>query len=284
MANITQVTFYPNEIQYCGFDPNAKPSISGNGFTCSGGETSGVGYDVVDNRRSAVITLDTDGETALATFDFDLYAAITNANFLIIDNNNLKTADAKVLLDHGGVGIELINSWFGALGSALAKYTVTPGVVDTDGIALFTFANTTDDNWEVSIDDVSTFDADVTIGELIIGKRFTPATNCELGEPAEFGYTDEGVALITNKSGKRYALKEHSERRRWNLEFRYVSASDLTEFQRIFRVTRGCPLYVSLDSDSATPTLYRVRIMNAYNARPIAAGAYEVSVYLEEEL
>lgn len=290
MSNITQVTFYPNEIQYYGFNHSTQPSISGQDFTSSGGETTGALYDLLDNRRSARVQINTNGETVAADITIVPTANISSCNFAIIDNHNLKSADAKIYIndEYSASLVSIINSKSGTLGSAMSADSVTTGIItiSANGTTLINIAatNFTTNGWTLDIDDVNIFDANVLLGEFAAGKSFTPSVNPEYGEAFEFGYANDGLSLYTNKSGRRFVSHFHSERRFWKLDFNCVTESELAEFRRIFQITRGYPLYVSFDSDSNTPTVYRVRIVNSYNAIPIAAGLYEVVVEMEEEL
>jgi len=202
---ITQITFYPNGMNYVGFDPTAEPTITGNGYACSGGETTGPAYDLMDNRRSSVVTIDTNGETADATIDIDLTSSITNANFIIIDNHNLKTADASLTVTHGGSNISSPTSYSGTLGSALSADSLGGGIemiIGHDGMTLFKFTAVSDDNWELLLADVATFNADITIGEVIMGKSFTPSINPDL-DGIEGGGLYNGITINETTAGKR---------------------------------------------------------------------------------
>lgn len=289
---ISQITFYPNGLQYYGFNKSTYPQMNGQNYACSGGQTTGRLYDLTDNRNSALLTVGTNGEDTEFNIKHVNTSEISGANFIVLDNHNLKTANAKIIVDdvYTVLPIVPISSKSGTLGSALANDTIYGDafIPSQNGITLAKLPATdikATKGFEVNFRMVgSTFSANITLGELVLGKSFTPSVNPEYGEAFEFGYANDGLSLYTNKSGRRFVSHFHSERRFWKLDFNCVTESELAEFRRIFQITRGYPLYVSFDSDSNTPTVYRVRIVNSYNAIPIAAGLYEVVVEMEEEL
>ena len=291
------VTFYPNYIQYAGFSATAEPSIVGQGYACSGGETTGPAYDLADNRRTNTITIDTNGEATDFTVDFDLTANITNANFGIIDNHNLYTADATVLFEHsGGTDIPCDTYYSGPLGSELTTISkdgseAAVGEHSTaDGILVGNFTSAvTDSAFEVSIKDYEgdSFDADVTMGEIAIGVSFAPAFNPEL-QPT-FGYDLPGSGFNESDGGQRYGFSTHSNpRRAWHFQWKHMSDANKTSLETVFKVTGGVkyPFYIDLGDilGATNPQLYYVRFLKPLSFKGLTKDAWQVDIMIEEEL
>jgi len=283
------VTFYPNKIQYSGFAGADEPSISGQVATMSGGETSGSLYDLLDNNREVTLSIDTSGETTAADIQVEVTTAIS-CNFVIIDNHNLKTADAFYRLEQGDSPIETMSTAFsGTLGSALSADTIDGNdeeiTVVADGISLAKFTSATDTRWEVIIEDVSTFDADVTLGELILGTSFTPAFSPELNQTYKYMYKTSG--FVESSGGKKYGFaRDTTAQRQWRLFWKYMSDANKTSLQTVFDITRGSkfPFYIDF-GEAATPQLYRVRfIENSLSFTQLTKDAWSVSVVIEEEI
>ena len=118
MAN-GSVVFYPNYAWYLGYTATAEP-VTNLTFTCSGGETSGSLYDIVDGKRSTKVTIDSNTETSFV-IDYDL-SATGDFDYCIIDNHNLMTAEAYVRIRNGASVTQTINdAWSGPLGGPLAS-------------------------------------------------------------------------------------------------------------------------------------------------------------------
>ena len=138
------VTFYANSIQKVGFDAAAEPSIADQVATMSGGETTGPLYDLLDNRRTNTISIDTSGETQAATIQIETTTNLS-ATAMIIDNHNLKSADATYILGESATPIAITSAYSGTLGSEMSADTVS-GIGDTlvtlvsDGICLCNFS------------------------------------------------------------------------------------------------------------------------------------------------
>lgn len=289
---IGTVIFYPNYIHYAGYDVTAEPSVVTQNYACSGAETTGPAYDVVDDKRTAELTVDTSGETDNFNIDFDLSANITAANFAIVDNHNFSTASAQIQVGYGGTGQSLSTAYAGTLGSATAAMTITTNVVKdpiTDGILLINFSGTrTAQNWEIYSTYESDFGVeysdDVTIGEIAIGVSFTPSIAPDIN-PIEVQNFD-GVLVRRSKGGQNSSLKLYGERKSWQLNWSYISNTDKTGFQKVYEVTEGPrhPFWIDL-GESATPQLYYVRfVANSLSIRKLTANAYEISVIIESEV
>lgn len=282
------VTFYPNLIQYAGFDPAVEPSVLTQVVTSSGGETGDPAYDALDNRRTNTLSLDTNGETDSAVIQIDTTNPIT-CNFAIIDNHNLKTADAKYFLKQGGVVVTVSAAYSGAYGTDLTADSVASNIatVAADGISLLLFGASLDNTWAFEIDDVATFDADVTLGELVVGNAFAPAFNPEL-QPT-FGYDLPGSSYRESEGGQRYGFSTHTnERRAWHFQWKYMSDANRASLENVFLYTGGIknPFYIDLGPilGATNPQLYYVRFMRPLRFRGLTKDAWQVDIYIEEEI
>ncbi len=90
------ITYYPNYLYYdsgdlesnTNMDVENEPTITGESWTASGGEdddgTEGnAAYDLVDNKRGSVVTIDSDSQGTTILIDFDLSSNITIDTVLI---------------------------------------------------------------------------------------------------------------------------------------------------------------------------------------------------------
>ena len=288
------VTFYPNYIHNVGFDAAAEPSVVGQGYASSGGETTGAAYDLVDSKRDNIITVDTNGETgADFSIDFDLTANITGVDFSIIDKMNLAAALADSRLTYNGGGTELTSPIYhsGILGSVMNLLSVTSNWVlaDENGgsetIQLVTFTAATDNNWEWNFRDFEdgNFGADVTIGEISIGKKLACAYMPEIGITKSSGF---GTDILKSKGGQKYGFKNYGEARRWTLSWIYISAAEKLLFEAMWAVTEGkrYPFYIDL-GEAATPQLYYVRFaMDELMFTEVVQNVWRLTVVIEEEV
>lgn len=286
---IGDITFYPNYFHYVGFDAENEPSLVGQGYACSGAETSGAIYDVVDLRRDNIITIDTDGETNDAVLDMELTSTITDADFFIVDNHNLETADANIKGQYG-VGpntIGLSSAYSGAFNSALTSETITSNEVmnPTDGIllALFTSATSSSRFLLSTTEDSPSYDADITIGEWFVGKKCAPSkpANVDFSE----GYENGGVIVSRSAGGIKYGFQRYTPKRFWRLVFEHLTATDVSNLKTLWLVTGGQlrPFYVDL-GESATPQLYLVRFaMDRMEFMKEGTLSWRLTIQLEEE-
>ncbi|MHA2039694.1 MAG: hypothetical protein ACW98X_25025 [Promethearchaeota archaeon] len=283
------VTFYPNYIQRVGFDAAAEPTITGETFTCSGGETADPGYDLLDNRRTNVITYDSTGQTTAIVNRIDASSSHTN-NFCILDNHNLNTDEAKVDLAQGGSGITLTNSYSGTLGEELSTDGISGGVsalIGEDGVTLILFGSVSDTRWDVTIDDISTHQADITLGEICFGFYKTTSTNPEL-QPI-FGYDVPGASFRESDGGQRYGFSTYrTERRSWRMTWKYITDSEKADFEWAYLLSVGTkfPFYIDLSGPlgNTNPTLFYVRFMRPLSFTGITKDAWQVTIDIEEEI
>lgn len=280
------VTFYSNYIQYAGFAAATEPTVTGETFTNSGGETSGATYDLLDNRRTNVVTLDTNGQSTTIQLRVDATNSHTN-NFSIIDNHNLNTAGALFDIEQGGTNITLSNSYSGSLRSELSTDSAA-GTPDADGITLTTFSSVTDTQWEYELDtDNGNYNADITVGEMFFGFSKSPANNPEL--QSIFSYDLPGSSYRESDGGQRYGFGTHTNiRRGWRLTWKYMSDTNKTDLEFVFNVTAGVkrPFYIDLSGPlgNTNPTLYFVRFMKPLSFTQITQDAWQVIVEIEEEI
>jgi len=289
------VTFYPNYIHNVGFTASAEPSFPQSpapDYTSSGGETSGAGYDLVDSKRDNVVTFDTSGESDDFTIDFDLTANITDADFCIIDNANLAGAFAAYKISHGGTDLTP-TAWAGVLGdgteafdtiSISSDYTSGDEYVAADDCLLLLFSSTSNNNWELNIQDfeASSYTADVTIGEISIGKKFTTSYQPEIGliKSSHFG-----TNVLQSKGGQKYGFKNYGEARKWQLNWIYISDAEKVKFETLWGITEGqrYPFYIDLGNYS-DPQLYFVRFAQPELKFTEVPGAWKLSIVIEEEI
>ena len=282
------VTFYWNAANHYGFDATAEPSNSGESYTCSGGEKTGVLYDLVDNRRTNVTTWDTSEQSVTTTIRLDLTSSAT-CSTVIIDNHNLKSAEADVDIEQGGFNISLTSSYSGTLGSETSEDS-TAGTPDTDGITIINFTGVADTQWEVELNynvGIGNFEDDIYIGEIVFGNWKAPTNNPEL-QPI-FSYDMPGSSYRETDGGQRYGFSTHEERRKgWRMTWKYMSDSDKDDLEEFFNKVRGSkyPFYIDLSGPlgNTNPTLYYVRFTKPLSFTGITKDAWQVSIDIEEEI
>jgi len=281
------VIFYPNYINYVGYDKTAEPSITTQGYACSGGETTGPAYDLLDSRRTTVITIDTSGEATDFTVDFDLTANITLCNFCIIDNNNFATAQVDLYI-RNNISTQMVpTAWGGILGSQLSVREVTSNLIvrPGDGMMLATFTGSTENNWDISFNDSDglKYAADVTMGEIFLGVSCTPSISPNINPTKSYRY---GSTALQSDGGQKYGFKKYGARRGWRLSWDYLSSTDKTNLETVFAVTEGMryPFYIDL-GETSPPTLYLVRFnQESLEFQQKTVNAYGLTIDIEQEL
>ena len=289
---IGDVTFYANYINFYGIDYTAEPSASGETYTCSGGETSGELYDLVDNKRGSIVTFDTNGQSTNPIIDFDFSATIY-AGCVIIDKHNLKTATADVTLLEASTPKNITTAYSGALGAALTATTIssneviTGGATGSDGILLINFTSVESGTaFEVTFDDynAANYSANLWIGEIIFSNAKTmsiaPTINIidETKQP--------GVTVNTSLGGQKYSFATSTRRKAWNLTWQIMTSTDKANLETVWIVTGGgrYPFYIDL-GEAATPQLYYVRFMqDTLRFTQLSSGAYSTTILIESEV
>ena len=299
---VSKVKFYPAYNLYYGH-ASGKPDLSGLDGTSSDGTAIADGgqcNDVADGRRSALLTIDTNGESPDATIDMRSASSASiidaaNWDFLILDNHNLDTAtaggseiDLKASSDFSNT-VSLTSAVSGTLGSATEACTVSSNQITdikADGITVAVTGSTSANSAYKRVDlvDAQNFAADITIGEITMGKAFTTPFNPEVG--VSFGSSFEGVQLMKSHSGQTYSVKRHDRQRTWDMNWNFIENSDKTNFETMFQITDGdrFPLHFTIDSDSATPTFYYGRFVSNFNIQEVSYQRYSVQISITEEL
>lgn len=285
------VIFYTNAIHYSGFDATAEPSIADQVATMSGGETSGPLYDLLDNRRTNTLSVDTNGETQDFTIQIELTSSIV-ADYIIIDNHNLNTAEALYIAAYSATPIAPDSSYSGSYGTETSADTIS-GIGDTavtpaaDGITVTNFSDQTDDTWQIAFDDVDTFDADCTMGEISIGNQRETTFNPEL-QPV-FSYDMPGSSLRESGGGQRYGFSTHENKRRgWRFNWKHMTDGDKSNLEEVFLYQSGIknPFYIDLSGPlgNTNPTLFYVRFTGPLNFKKLTENAWALDLMLEEEI
>ena len=303
---VSKVKFYPPYNLYYGHAAG-KPDIGNQDGTSSDGTAISAGgqcNDVADGRRSAKLTINTNGEANDATIDLtsaDTASNIDAANwdFLIVDNHNLDTAT------NGGSAIEirsgdlsgagdlvgLSSALSGTLGSATAACAVSSNIITdliADGITVMTTtsSNASSANRRLHLDRTGglSYTADITIGEITMGKKFTAPFRPDLGVSYDSQYS--GVKVNRSQGGQAYSTKRYGRMRSWSLNFNLLDSTAKTNFEVFFDIVEGVrlPFHFSLDSDSATPTFYYGRLSSAPSVKEVALERYSVKIQISEEL
>ena len=285
------VIFYANSIMARGFDAAAEPSVAGQIATMSGGEASDDPaplYDLLDNRRTNTLSLDTNGETAAATIQIETTLSLT-ATAMIADNHNFKTADAKYHVTQGGVVVTTSAAYSGTLGSELSADSISADIATAgaDGVSLLLFASAADLTWQLVVDDVATFDADVTLGEIVLSSGLATTTNPEL-QPI-FGHDIPGASFRETEGGQRYGFSTHNNSRKsWRMTWKYMTYAQKGNLEDVYTFTRGSkhPFYIDLSGPlgNTNPTLFYVRFMKPLNFTGITKDAWQVVIDIEEEI
>ena len=286
------VTFYPNYIHNVGFDAAAEPSVTTQNYVSSGGETAGAAYDLVDSNRDNLLTVDTDGEATDFTIDLDLTANITSCDFAILDNINIDLAGADFKLTHGAADITcsayqiILGDGNGGdlMGAVSTWYLNDEWNVAGEDIALLLFSGISDNNWEWNFRDFEggNFSADITIGEIIIGKKFATNYQPEIGIIKSSNF---GTGILQSKGGHKYGFKNYGETRRWQLNWIFINDAEKALFETLWAVTEGMryPFYIDLGENS-NPTLYFVRFAMPELQFTEVPGAWKLNMIIEEEV
>ena len=275
------VKIYANKVWDVGYG-SGKPSISGETYESSGGETSGIVYDIADAKRGSVVTIDSSVQSTSIAVDISSASSIT-VDTMIIDNHNLSTADAE----HVGSTFTVDSSHSGVLGTALSEDTVIGGNIefDSDGISILKYsADYTSISHKIELEPLSTiYSADITIGEMYVCKEM--AFSVAPDQPT-FIRNYDGVEVATSFGGQKYGVERYGERKAWSIVFPVLTETDIDNFEEVVRLTRGNkrPFYIDL-GESSTPHLYFVRFLqNSIQWRKLNTNAYSLSFDIESEV
>lgn len=290
---IGDITFYPNYVQYIGFTASAEPSITGETYSCSGDETTGGAYDLVDNKRGTPVTIDTLSQTTQPLIDFDLSSTPADAfDFAILDYHNLATADGNVTIQYStsSTTCEVLTAYSGALGEVLTSVSILPVTYfvenPPDGILIFTFTSQTSANWNFKFyAHTPSYDANLSIREAIIGKKYAVTIAPDLNPLIISNY--HGVVVKKTPAGQNQGFGNYTgERKAWQLNWSVLSETHKNGILKVWQVCNGnkFPFYIDL-GEAEYPKLYYVRFVdNSLTFRKLSAAAYEVSVMIESEV
>lgn len=286
---IGDVVFYPNYIHYVGYTASAEPSITGETYESSGGETSGPAYDLVDNKRSSLVTLDTASQTTNPVIDFDLASTPADAfDFMIIDNHNLFSAASKAVVRYGGSpGDTTLDAGYEASGLGVTTSAMTESgnyvQAGVNGISVIHVSAVTSAYWDLYIDDtLGSLQADITMGEIAIGKKCAVSVAPDM--PTIISNFD-GVSVKTTAGGQKHGFSSYNERKAWKLTWPILEETDFNNIKKVWQVTNGpqYPFYIDL-GEASTPKLYYVRFLqNSFQFKKLSAQAYELSIIIESE-
>ena len=297
------ITFYPNYLHYnnADFESNGnfavttQPSISGITYTSSGGETSGGAYDLVDNKRASIVTIDSNASSATVTIGTVLTTALNGIDTAIIDYHNFGTSKAKAKISNGAT-VVTVNSGYSSTsksvgeayhGLQLGAETISGDAISPayDGLILFNLASigSSSDLRVLLLPTISAYPDDITIGEICFSRKFTPTFRPALitREVSTFG-----TELLTTKGGQNYGHGTHGERKGWTLTYEYMTLAQKQSMEQVFRVTKGgrYPMYVDL-GETASPLLYYCRFVpDTWNVAELTSDAYQVTFDLITEI
>ena len=285
------IKIYTNQLNYdsadreaaVNYDPENEPSMTGESYKNSDDSsfgTTGALFDLVDNKLNSVATFETNSQTTTATIDFDLTNNIT-FDATIIGNHNFKTADAKITVKDGGIAVAVTNSRSGTQQpdgqwklSNIDSVSTNVVTVASDGCMIITHASTTSKNIQVTTDDVSTYDADITIGEVCLCNTWTAPHAPDIETWQDISNAANNV--MNTQGGQNYSVGFHGERREWNMVWTGVSTSVKEELEQVYRGTKGArnPFWVDLgEYTSDRHYLHYVRFVdNQLVSTPLAGG------------
>ncbi len=199
-----------------------KMSTSDITFTSSSSFASGSNlYELFDGDPTNVQTISCSGTTDSHDIIIDTNIGTdTNqaTNFCAILGHNLKEADAKINFEvddtgsgFAGVNITEIANSGGANGTS---NEFTPSY---NGWSMFTWSTPTTDNEKIkiTIDDVSTYDSDVKIGAIIVGKYYDFPHPPDLKLSRDYQFNNK---ILQARGGHRYSNLQTNPAQNWVLD------------------------------------------------------------------
>lgn len=303
--NQKSIVFYPNLLKehqslrerLLNFNPENEPTLTGETYTCSGGETSGALYDLVDDSIETVVTIDTFPQTTNPVINFDTSTEI-EIDTVIIAGHNLDSSDAEIEIKYNtSTTADINNSYSGSQGlnggfeCSADSLDSEVSDVGSDGVTLFSIddgenSTVTDDNFVIDITyGSSSYDDDIEIGEISFCKSWTAPHAPEVESWQDT--LEYGTELVNSTGGKNYGIGYYGERKRWNLSWTGMSNAKKTSLEQVFRTTKGSrhPLWVDLGENASAPYLYYVRFAGNPVFTPIAGGTlWNVSISIRQEI
>lgn len=280
-SKVGNVTFYPNYIQYAGFSASVEPSIVGQDYISSGGQTTGAAYDLVDNKRTTQLTVKTNGEITAFEVDFDLTSGVPlNGStslpyaytYIIMDNHNLKTATTSFVVRYlaGNTEITPTSAYAGSLGSALSSVSLSGNVVlsggatGQDGVILVNHPVSLSAARNIQFGSgLATYAADVKIGEIAMGR-----------------------SNLINADGQLYSYQDVSGKKRWTITWQNITDDMKSSLETAWTVQAGIsrPFYIDL-GEAATPKIYYVRFnQSSLNFTATGTNSWSVEIDIISEV
>ncbi len=298
------IKFYPNWLNYntsdidgINYDPEAEPSITGEGYTNSDGTTSGPAYDLIDNKIGSVVTLDTDSQASSPTIQFDLTGSI-KFDTVILANNNFGDVVVDVEFDVGIAGtvtFSTCNSTSVTIKRPRGYYILDNPVsvssdaasfaASEDGIALFELDGETGEvQFQVDFSAIAPYSDDMILGEVVASLKWEAPHAPEVS--GWFNVDKYGNVINRTPGGQNYGTLNHGLKKRITLPFKNLSSVQEELLAEVFQVTKGStyPMFVDLGEHATQHYLRYMRLVGEYSSIPIAGGTYHnATITLEEE-
>ena len=161
-------------------------------------------YQLFDMDPLNKATFSTGTGTGTVSIKIDLGLNNLDPDFVCIMNHNLKTADGKIrvasaesaIAEAGGADVTMTEVFN-------ADITGNIAFPDNDGDSLFTFVKTGHRYYVVEFYDVDTWDANLTVGEIVLGEYYTMPSSPD-GLVTK-GTAFEGVQKRRSYGGKTFA-------------------------------------------------------------------------------
>ena len=178
--------------------------VSGAGYVAlNSGYTK---YQMFDMNPLNQASFDSNGGTATVLITIDYGVTAMPTNFIAIMNHNLKSADGKLRVAHdtspivavsGGTTASLVEVLNGDVSGSYA----TPAA---DYDTLLTFASSDDRYWSIEFIDVATWDADLLIGNIMLGEYYTMPNSPDM--PTTKGTVFDGVNVVKAFGGRSFGV------------------------------------------------------------------------------
>lgn len=280
----------PNNREYnLNYAPNSEPSASGETYTCSGGDTSGPLYDLVDNKQDTVVTFDSDSQNTTITIDFDLTSNITPDAVIIMGHNF--ESNATLEIQRATVAQTIVNGYSGSLQEE-GYFQLEGGAVDDteydayDSCLLCTFDGTAGNDWQIELTPgAGSYISDLEIGEVAFCNTWTQPHAPEVDSWQDS--VEYNADVTPSRGGQNYSQGYGGERKAWNLSWTAMDNAKKEALQQAFRETKGprFPFWIDMGEDASDVFLYYVRLTTNPVYTPIAGGTlWNVSISIRAEI
>ena len=330
-GRVNKPRFYPDAVNWLASRGWSKAdklglSVAGDAYGFAAGSNI---YQIFDLNplNTATISADTETDEGVIQIDWTVTGNMP-ITFVAILNHNFATADVAVILQSDAAAVTEydggeIQSLVPVLGCETHTIGPASGAIKCttagDGDLIATCVATNEQYNGIVLYPVDgSFDADITIGSIIIGSHYTMPNSGEMGvgRPVEF----DGVRVRTTDGGKRYGhaswiagndgnayapfksqtcFRRPAGRRCYDIDFEYIADTDLFSddpsanasetdfFYNVPNKTAGplLPFIWTPDSTSTTEGDYMfARLMNDFKPTKIANNVYRFTNRIEEEL